>query len=284
MILQQHIRTISAARLKPYEKLCEKMIDNHTFSPPELSQIAVCVYTALQHRSCIFYSLIQEIEICVRNEMSLAIKNSAANQGLLAYFCRLAFSSQSELPSKSKKQLETTILDFIDPCRKIKIFKKNNKTNSTIALQELQNKGIDENDIVSSVTFGFWVHLLNPDKNINPNYIYWSNIFHKKIFNGILPNNAIFYKLRDILAFRNRLYHQDVVWKKKGVSTPYKALNRLSDRYKEYTLFLSKISPERYNFRNTAILQVWQHKMNFDIQVFNAEIAKQYNDEFTKTP
>ena len=224
MILQQHIRTISAARLKPYEKLCEKMIDNHTFSPPELSQIAVCVYTALQHRSCIFYSLIQEIEICVRNEMSLAIKNSAANQGLLAYFCRLAFSSQSELPSKSKKQLETTILDFIDPGRKI------------------------------------------------------------KIFNGILPNNAIFYKLRDILAFRNRLYHQDVVWKKKGVSTPYKALNRLSDRYKEYTLFLSKISPERYNFRNTAILQVWQHKMNFDIQVFNAEIAKQYNDEFTKTP
>lgn len=279
MILEQHIRTISQARLKPYEKLCEKLIKNHTFSPPELTQIAICVYTALQHRSCIFYSLIQEIEICVRNEMSLVLKNIAPNQDLLSYFCCLAFSPQSKLPFKGKKQLEITILDFIDPNRKNPKFK-----NSKIALAELQKKGIDENDIVASVTFGFWVHLLNPNLGMNKNYLHWSNIFHKKIFNGVLSNKAIFYKLRDILAFRNRLYHQDVVWKNKNVSTPEKALNRLANRYQEYASFLNTINPIRYSFRNSAYLQTWQHQMNFDIRIFNAELAKQYNDEFTSQP
>ncbi|HGO5853592.1 TPA: hypothetical protein ACK3JH_000442 [Mannheimia haemolytica] len=276
MILQNHIRTISPARLKPYEKLCEKLIENHTFSPSELSQVAICVYTALQHRSCIFYSLIQEIEICVRNEMSLILKNTLSNKDLLSHFCYLAFSPQSELPIRSKRQLETTILDFIDPARKNKNFK-----NDMIALAELQKKGIDENDIISSVTFGFWVHLLNPDTKVNQKYLHWSNIFHNKIFNGVLSNNALFYKLRDILAFRNRLYHQDVVWKNKNVSTPEKALRRLANRYEEYAFFLNTINPIRYSFRNSSYLQEWQHQMNFDIRIFNAELAKQYNDGFT---
>lgn len=265
MSLVHQINTISLSRLKPYLVLCS----NHSTNGTDKHKLAICVYLSLQHRTGIFFSLIQELEVAIRNEMSRILKNYVApNKDLLAYFCFLACDKQSKLSDESKSNLKQAIAGLLGlKARQIIDAKKTQK--------ELENRNINENDIIASITFGFWVHLLNNDVKKNPYFLYWSNIFHPVIFGGRFNSTVeIFKSLRTILAFRNKLYHQEPVWKKNNINTPDKALSELQKKYNLFLSYLNKIAPYRIKLRRSATLQSWLDSLNFDQSIFDLEIKE----------
>ncbi len=273
MSIIKHIAPISKSRLQPYISLCSYR--NNHLSKYELTKLSICTYNAIQHRSCIFFSLIQEIEIAVRNEMSAVIKRDLApNNDLRKYFCFLAFNQQSKLSKVSKLQLINCLAKLLN--------KKPNKLKiENTVLQELKNRNINENDIVASLTFGFWVHFLNNDRAKNPYYTDWSNVFNGKLFeNRFSSNKEIFNSLRDVLSFRNKLYHQDIVWKGKNIKKIEHSLKNLKRKYNTFTEYLIKISPYRYTLRESAKLQQFQNEFNFDEDLFKSEIANLVKKSF----
>lgn len=265
MSLVQQINTISLSRLKPYLALCAK-------SPVSGSgkyKLAICVYLSLQHRTGIFFSLIQELEVSIRNEMSYILKNYVApNKDLLAYFCFLACDSRSQLSSESKSNLKQGIANLLG-------LKAKQVTDAKKTEKQLKNRKINENDIIAAITFGFWVHLLNDDVKKNPHFLYWSNLFSPVLFGGRFNSTKqIFKSLRTILAFRNKLYHQEPVWKKNNINTPHKALSELQKKYNLFLSYLSNIAPYRIQLRKSATLQAWLDNFNFDQSVFDSEVNK----------
>lgn len=261
MSLLQQINTISLSRLGPYKNLC---ISNNKL---EKYKLATCIYLSLQHRMGIFFSLIQELEVSIRNEMSQILKNHVApNKDLLAYFCFLACDTQSKLPTESKTALKRGIASLLK-------LKPKQITNGKTTERALKAKKLSENDLIASITFGFWVHLLNPDQQKNPHFVYWSNTLYPLIFGGRFNSSKeIFLSLRTILSFRNKLYHQEPVWKKRNINTPHKALSELQKKYKLFLTYLSKIAPYRIQLREKATLQKWLDEFNFHPEIFDSEI------------
>ncbi len=267
MSVKKHIDHISESRLQPYIELCKH--NNENLSEDEVIRLAISTYNAIQHRSCIFFSIIQEIEITVRNEMSAIIKKDLApNNDLRKYFCFLAFNQESKLSETSQKQLIYTFSKLLNT--KTRFLRRED-----ITLQNLINNNINENDIVAALTFGFWVHLLNNNTEENPNYLFWSNLFYQKLFENRFPSNLdMFYSLRNVLSFRNQLYHQDTVWKSKNIKRINTSLQNLKRKYTTFTECLKKISPYRYNLRSASTLQQFQNEFNFDEDLFISEINK----------
>ena len=62
-MLSRQIISISASRLSTY-------LDCFYQSDTTKQKEAIAIYTALQHRTGIYFSLIQEIEVALRNEIS----------------------------------------------------------------------------------------------------------------------------------------------------------------------------------------------------------------------
>ncbi len=270
MSVLNHIHSVSKSRLNPCIEICKKSANNQL----DAYKLAICVYTSLQHRTGIFYALIQEIEIAVRNEISRVLKHYAApNKDLLDYFCFLACDQQSKLSPASVDSLKKCLADLLKIKPKQISDSQNTKNN-------LIQKGLNENDIIASITFGFWVHFLNSNRGQNPHYLYWSSLFHQRLFNKKLSNKQIFDRLKFVLTFRNRLYHQEFVWKGKNISTPEKALINLAKKYNYLLESLKLFAPERFNLRDKATWQRWQDDFNFEQDVFSSEIQKMLETSF----
>ncbi len=75
------------------------------------------------------------------------------------------------------------------------------------------------------------------------------------------------------MRFRNRLYHQEIVWNKKVSKKPIQALDNLSKTYAQFEKVLEKVAPERFAFRQLSQALVWQRNLFFDQQIFDAEIT-----------
>jgi hypothetical protein len=75
------------------------------------------------------------------------------------------------------------------------------------------------------------------------------------------------------MRFRNRLYHQEIVWNKKTSRHPIQALKNLDKTYSQFELILQKIAPERFVFRQLSQALIWQRQIFFDQQIFEAEIT-----------
>lgn len=106
MSIIHHLNAISRSRLHPYSILCKNVYKN--LSPLTLYKCSVCTYTSLQHQASIFSSLIQEIEISVRNEMTKIIKQN--NTNLIDYFCHLAIDKDTKLSPYSQNELKTCLI------------------------------------------------------------------------------------------------------------------------------------------------------------------------------
>lgn len=209
---------------------------------------AIAVYTALQHRIGIYFSLIQEIEVALRNAVSALLRDVAPRRDLCQFFHYLAQDKNAPLSVESQRQLKK-------------------------AIAECGKKKYDENDIISHVTFGFWVNLFDYDVNRNPYAIYWQGVL-KPIFNHRFANfKELYNALKQVMRFRNRLYHQEVVWNKKIARKPWHALGNLEKTYIQFEQVLAKIAPERYAFRQLSQALIWQRDMFFDRQLFEAEIS-----------
>lgn len=229
-MLQDHINHISPSRLSTYL--------NHFYSGDQskLSD-AVALYTAIQHRSGIFFSLIQEIEVTMRNAIADCLRQHIPNNDLYSYFNFLATDAQSPLSNKGKKQLKISI--------------SNAKT---------------ENDIIANITLGFWVNLLNTtDPTMRKAF---QQLFSKK-FSSF---KDMYFQFKQVHTFRNDLYHQDKAWNRKRVKKPEHILLDYQRTYRQFESILSKIAPHRLQLRNKAALNSYYNQLNFDIGLFNSEL------------
>lgn len=241
-MLSRQITSISASRLDAY-LLCFYQHNQNK------QKEAIAVYTALQHRIGIYFSLIQEIEVALRNEMSELIRKSAPSNDLYKFFHHLANNQNAPLTTESKKQIQKSIKD----CK--------------------HKKNYDENDIISRISFGFWVNLLDYDKQRNPHVYYWQSVFNNIFDKRFSTFKDLYNSLKQIMRFRNRLYHQEIVWNKKIAKKPEQALHNLKKTYDQFESVLQKIAPERYTFRLLSQALTWQYKLFFEPQLFEAEIA-----------
>lgn len=242
-MLQQNKHYISINRLQPYELIC-KQHGQFKYNP-------ISVYTALQYRANIYFSLIQDIEVAVRNEMSEVLRQKAPNNDLLTFFQNLT-AAKFPLSPESKKILQNVLNDL-----------QKNKPN------------YDEHDVISHLTFGFWVHLINHDTKINPQYLYWQNIFNHQLFDNRFANlKDIFTKLRQVLSFRNKLFHQEAIWKGKNITTPQKALQNMEKKFKNFSNYLALVAPERAKLRQSIQLQLLFEQTIFNESVLISEIEK----------
>lgn len=240
-MLSKQIISISKSRLDAY-LFC--FYQNNNSKQKE----AIAVYTALQHRTGIYFSLIQEIEVALRNEVSELLRCAAPNNNLYQFFHYLAQDCNAPLTLESKRQLQK-------------------------AISECSKRKYDENDIISHITFGFWVNLFDYDSKRNKHVIYWQKVL-KPIFNRRFSSFKDLYNtLKQIMRFRNRLYHQEIVWNKRIAKKPEHALQNLEKTYTQFEQVLQKIAPERYTFRQLSQVLSWQRNLFFDPQIFAAEIT-----------
>ncbi|TCP95517.1 Abi-like protein [Cricetibacter osteomyelitidis] len=270
-----NIQCISESRLSPYMLLCKG---------DKLE--AICVYTALQHRSALYFTIIQEIEIAFRNELSSKIeiwlKNSLSSPttDLYDFFKNHMLMYLSK---EGQKQLQKALSDVQ--------LNYSNKLQKTItkARQKALKKGLPEpiaqdisnkvnppnhNDIISHLTFGFWVYLLEQDKQKNPNYQFWANIF-EDLFEGRFSTNLnLFTRMKDVLRFRNNLYHQEAVWKGANINTPLKALQNLETKFNNFLEHLNKLSPYRFALVEKSYHLNKMKSQLFDHQAFTSELAE----------
>lgn len=278
MSILQHLNTISKCRLTPYRKLCRNAYPGDPILLQE--KRTICLYTSLQHRASIFFSLIQEIEIGVRNEMTLLIKESLNNRDLLKHFCILAIDkNRTTLSPFSQNELNACLIKLLN-----KVSNNNNKikflNNVNYTYNILQNRNISSDDIIANMTFGFWVNLIDYNISRNPHYLAWNNMFYNKIFNNRFNSiRQLFNELREVRDFRNRLSHQDCIWNK-NARTPKEALKNLEDTYIRFSNLLNKIAPNRHSFRTISTYLSWQQLLNFDTDIFITEMDKMMKTSF----
>lgn len=234
-MLQDHINHISSSRLSTYRDHFysnDKNLNDH-----HKLVFSVALYTSVQHRSSIFFPIIQEIEVAVRNAIAECLRNNAPNKDLKAYFHFLANDNTSPLSQKGKKLLKISIA---------------NRAN--------------ENDMIANITFGFWINLLNI-----------SSFQKTKVFNSLFQNafpnfRTMYLTLKQVCTFRNDLYHQDKAWDKKRVKKPEHIIKDYKRTYLNFEEILTKIAPERIKLLNVASLNAYYKSLNFDLQLFNQEI------------
>lgn len=233
-MLQEHIDTLSVSRINTY-------LQHFYFNNPNNLPEAIALYTAIQHRSGIFFSIIQEIEVALRNAMATCLRQHAPNQDLCAYFRFLATDSTSPLSQQAKRLLKAAI-----------------NTKKTAP---------NENDMIANITFGFWVNLLSPQNSaLHP-------IF-KELFPNQFPNlQTLFFQLKQVYTFRNDLYHQDKAWNKKRVKKAQHILKDYERTYQNFETILQKIAPARLHLRNKAALNNHFKQLNFDLSLFASEIT-----------
>lgn len=267
--IRKHIEYVSLNRLRPYISLCRKYDKTEvSCGNYEAFVKGLGLYSSLQGRSNLFFSLLQELEVSVRNTMSNLLKQHLApNRDLVSYFCYLAFNVRSELSPISKAQLQKNLWKFAN---------QSNLKSENLYYQLKLNQ-ITEGDIIASLSLGFWIHFFNPRKHINPHFEYWSKFFcQHNIFNKNFASiPAIFDALSTVLLCRNRLYHQEKIWGGKNIRTPRQALFKLKRRYDFFLALLSKIAPERYIVMEQILLQRTIYRLSFNEELFNEEWKQQ---------
>lgn len=279
-MLCNHLVAISESRLSPYKPLANKFL-GFMGGNDEISAMSICIYTALQHRLGIFFSLLQEIEVSYRNAICRILRDYAENDlhiSLEKFFCMQAVGDDSKLSEVSSRVMREALVGLSDITTKKRI----NNIDLILHLLEINRKSA--NDIIASLPFGFWVHLLNHREQYNQHFRYWNHIFsrHGLFGNRFRGNKDVFDNMEPILKFRNKLFHQEPVWKGKNVHDPLKALIVLRNKYDSFSNILGKISPERLKIRGDSSCINQQYMANFHENDFKGELIHLYTNHMGK--
>lgn len=112
----------------------------------------------------------------------------------------------------------------------------------------LKGKLITPDNIISNLSFGFWVNILQEYPNQNSLYHFW--IFtHKRIFpnaNGIVKE-FICKELKEICDIRNRLFHYEPIWTGVVKQNYYSAILEVIRKYKRVMRAINWLSIDIYN-------------------------------------
>jgi hypothetical protein len=194
------------------------------------SKELVDAYFALQEMSSHFFVPIQILEVCLRNSIYHAL-------------CR-KFSENSRLWHE--------IIPISQEGRRILTLAKNKSAeNST----RKRSNSYTQDDLVSNIMLGFWVHMLEPihaDPKNNPHHFWQSEIDNVFPGRGGKSLKSIFPELKRVNIYRNRLYHHEPVWKGKRAQSLNQAIESLEREYSKIFEVITWLSPEKVKYMNAV--------------------------------
>lgn len=198
MDLEEIKKGLSTEKLETYRQVLDCQTDTEL----------VAVYMAMQNIMSQFFSVVQLLEVTLRNSIhSVATEHFEDDE----WYKRIPISAES------KKQV-----DFAEQ-------------------QCLEDVGVKYtcNDLVSRLPFGFWVHMLHKSYN-NPrdkDHNLWQTKLDKCFPNARKQNislNALFQKMGSLNKFRNRLFHHEPAWKGRNTKNRADAIQYLLSMYNEH--------------------------------------------------
>lgn len=261
--LEKHISPISEERLQSYLDISE-----HDY------ETAICLYTEFQNISKLYFHIIQEIEVALRNKIIQYLTEYIEKidpNFQQDFFHHAIFTSNISPKNLSKLQdvLKDTLKREMNKYSKVQR-KLASKNKSTSHLVQPTLNSLQIHQIISEFSFGFWYNLFNI-KYKNLNNICFSN--NQQIFDGkFASGNDLYTQLNSVGAFRNRLFHHEPVWKNANINTPEKALSNLKQKYHNFSITLEKLSPERHELITKRYTKEYLDNV-FCINRFNKRIA-----------
>lgn len=185
----------------------------------------IATYMVLQSLQEMFYLPMQLVEITLRNHINDAIKSHSLKKGFT--------QNQSNRWYNRIPQGHTS----------------QNQVRAAIskASREVRGRGSNHNDVVSRLTFGFWVYLLDtPHRITGTSHQLWpfinSQVFPNSGGKGI---PALFNDLNTLNKLRNRLFHHEPIWSGSGVNTKQKALDKLQSKHDLIIQVLGYLSEDK---------------------------------------
>ena len=204
-----------------------------------------------------FYPLVQLIEVALRNAIN--------NQGLQAYSATPWFDA---LPSKSEIDQDGNLKDT----EMVGKFKENVKSAKKKAKKILKDKGLDVepniDQIIAQTDFSTWEYIL--DKGFydgGNNSFLWPSRFYKVFtkpprYEGTNPmfhqRDIIRRRIEEVRNFRNRLSHNEPIWRVSEVNCSEDVFGYLEEKYKKIMQLAYWISPQ---------LKLFIVKMGFDSRI-----------------
>lgn len=221
---QSMFYTISDARIKSYVEL--------GFTPQ--SENLMRAYFGIQEIASHFFVPLQVLEISMRNSMHRCLSERAERlygAGSVPWYDELSLTRESHRIKKEAK----------------------NKTK-----RDAKKRGSEkytEDDLISNLSFGFWVHLLNDRFSVvdRGDPLITNNIWQVET-NNVFPYRGK-YKIRemyDILkginTTRNRLFHQEPIWKSKTTICYKTAIEKMMEKYGDITKAIGWISQDKKRY------------------------------------
>ena len=216
--------TISDARIKSYIDL--------GFSPQ--SENLMRAYFGIQEIASHFFVPLQVLEISMRNSMHRCLSERSERlygADSVPWYDELSLTRESNRVKREAK----------------------NKTK-----KDAEKRGSEEyteDDLISNLSFGFWVHLLNSRFRVvdKENPLFKNNIWQAET-NKIFPNRGgykvseIYDILKGINATRNRLFHQEPIWKSKTAICYKTAIAKMMEKYSDITKAIGWISRDKKRY------------------------------------
>ncbi|NHC06879.1 Abi family protein [Azonexus fungiphilus] len=227
----QHIT--SAARLSSYKHCLGTTTPAETYGAYMWS---MAVSTA-------FTPLIQALEVSLRN----AINNALSPAYGANWFEVWATNSANELRAGGKLQGKSEGENLIAKARS-KLVEKAKKEKQRTGTGPLPvNYHPSWQAILAEMTFGFWVTFLNKRFwDINQRSKLWPNYLTTVFPNAPTPlyaQGALHKEFNEVLDIRNRIHHQEPLWKHHSVACHQQAINYLRQQLSACCLRLAYMSP-----------------------------------------
>lgn len=231
--LSKVIDLISSERLNSYQQVFDTKDEKELLG----------VYFWNIHISSLFFKLSTILEVSLRNSMHNAFSKKMGNtwwqKSKLHY---LSYSSKSDhkVPDVVK-----SVRSYFDSARRTVIRDKKDRYN-------LESYIPKDSEVISATVFYVWELLL--DKEFVGNNLIWpSNL--SKVFKG-WPNDKnaseLLQMLRDDLKnirdFRNRISHNEPIWKAYEVNNTHLAVEYLLKKLSSMENILNIISPDKKKF------------------------------------
>lgn len=182
---------LSAERLFAYEKIIA----------PAPEGLAIFIYQVMQMHSSLLFVPIQYLEVCLRNRTYNALKNF--------YDARKKVIAPLGTPGEWYKwmpQKQITKDNISEACKKAK--------------NQIRNRRpIVYGDIISRLTLGVWVSILEERTDNKDPLFFWSGVVRDIFPNTTYKKGKIMQTLNDIATIRNRLFHHEPLWKSEKSKT-----------------------------------------------------------------
>ena len=231
--LSKIVNLISLERLKSYEQVFDTKSENELLG----------IYFWNIHISSLFFKLSTIIEVSLRNSMHNAFSTKMGNTWW--QISKLHYSSYSATPDHKAPEVVREVRGYFKAARNTVIRDKKERYNLELYIPQ-------DPEVISATVFYVWELLL--DKEFVGNNLIWpANL--SKVFKGWPKDkNAsellqiVRDDLKSIRDFRNRISHNEPIWKAYGVTDDSLAIDYLVKKLSTMENILNIISPDKRKF------------------------------------